>query len=112
MHKLLKRATPFTAATVKVPDNFPGASIPAWCPIDIVTGPLNAVTVLPLSSSAVTCTVGIVEGHGSGDVLGCTVKARVVGASLSAMTLASHVLGELKNHVHWGATGLVVADST
>src|SRR6266511_4803633 len=104
MHKLLKRPTPLTAATVTVPDSLPGMSAPAWRPMDIVTWPLNAVTVLPLSSIAVTSTGGwMVAGHGS-DVPGCTVTTSFVGASLSANTVASHVLCELKSQFHWGST--------
>src|SRR6266446_373017 len=111
MHKLLNRATPLTAVTVTVPDSLPGMSAPAWRPMDIVTAPLNAVTVLPLSSFAVTSTGGwMVTGHGS-DVPGCTVTTSFVGASLSANTVASHVRGELKTQVHWGSTEPALAGS-
>src|SRR5258705_10376324 len=103
MHKLLNRATPLTAATVTVPDSFPAMSAPAWRPIDIVTWPLNAVTVLPLSSFALTSTGGwMVAGHGS-DVPGCTVTTSFVGASLSANTVASPGGGEPNTQVHWGS---------
>src|SRR5258705_7523128 len=111
MHKLLNRATPLTAATVTVPDSLPGMSNPAWRPMDIVTWPLNAVTVLPLSSFAVTSTGGwMVAGH-IGDVPGCTVTTSFVGASLSANTVASHVRGESNTQVHWGSTEPALAGS-
>src|SRR5256885_16333143 len=104
MHKLLKRATPLTAATVTVPDSLPGMSAPAWRPMDIVTWPLNAVTVLPLSSFAVTSTGGwMVAGHGS-DVAGWAGATRFVGAPMSADTGASHVPRRVTNPVPLGST--------
>src|SRR5712691_8447936 len=49
-------ATPFTAATVFVPDSVPGTSRPPLCPIAIVTEPVKLGTGLPWSSTAATCT--------------------------------------------------------
>ena len=37
-------------------------------------------------------------------VRGCAVNTRCVIAGLSVSTVASHVLGALKYHVHWGST--------
>ena len=68
--------------------------------------------MLPWSSSAVTSTGGwIVTGQGN-EVLGWTVKASFVTASLSVSTEPSHVLGELKYQFHVGWTGPVVAGTS
>src|SRR6266566_319100 len=96
-------ATPFAAVTVFVPDSVPGTSMPPLCPIAIVTDPVKLVTGLPRSSTAVTCTGGLIVIIGS-VVLGCTVNARCVVDGFSATTVASQALGELKYQVHWGST--------
>src|SRR5438132_11829671 len=75
MHRSPNRATPFTAATVLVPDRvaFP-AALASW-PIAIVTSPVKSGTAWPWLSTAVTSTGGaIVEGQGV-ELLGWTVNA-------------------------------------
>src|SRR5690349_18262928 len=83
-------ATPFTTATVFVPESVPGASVPPLWPIAMVTVPAYPVTGLPEASVTVTCTAGIVT---SGSVVfGCAVKTRC-GGGLRATTLASQLPG-------------------
>src|SRR5438445_2581912 len=96
-------ATPFTIVTVFVPESVPGRRSPPLCAMAIVTGPVKAATVLPRSSTAVPPTGGVIGRRGN-VVLGWTVKTRCGRAGLSANTVASHVLGELKYQVHWGST--------
>src|SRR5689334_23435859 len=90
MLKSANVATPFTTATVLVPDSVPASTVPPLCPMAIVTVPENPVTALPEASVTVTCTGGMVV---SGSVVfGCAVKTRC-GGGLSDRTLASQVLG-------------------
>src|SRR5437879_2253194 len=79
-----KRATPFAAVTVVVPDSLPGMKKPPLRPVVIVTGPLKVVAWLPWASSTVTCTPGRMATRGS-VVLGWTVNASC-SAGLSAST--------------------------
>src|SRR6267378_4153186 len=103
MLKSEKVATPFTAATVLVPDKVPRMIRPPLFAIAIVTRPLKLVTGLPRASSAVTFTGGWIVMKGS-VVLGWTVNASCVGAGLSTSAVASHVLSEVKYQLHWGWT--------
>ena len=50
-------ATPFTAATVLVPESVPP---PGFVPIASVTFPVNVVTVAPPLSAARTVTAGVI----------------------------------------------------
>ena len=75
----------------------------------IVTGPLKVAARLPSASSTVTCTAGWMVRRGN-VVLGCTVNARC-GGGLSVITLASHVLGELKFQVQCGSTEPTLDDT-
>jgi hypothetical protein len=73
--------TPFTAATVFVPESVPP---PGFWPIAIVIDPLKLVAVLPYASRAVTWTAGEIEVLVC-VVLGCTVKSNAL--ALAAETL-------------------------
>src|SRR5579859_8186286 len=97
MLKSPKVATPFTGATVLVPDRVPGMSVPPLCPMAIVTESPKLATALPNASSAVTCTAGAIATRGS-VVRGCTVKTRCSGG-LSASAPASHECGDVKYQV-------------
>src|SRR6266571_1610944 len=69
-------ATPFTAATVLVPDNVPP---PGFEPIATVTSPVNAVAMFPWASSAVTSIAGVIAAPAAVPV-GCTVTTSWVAA--------------------------------
>src|SRR6266571_6632043 len=69
-------ATPFTAATVLVPDNVPP---PGFEPIATVTSPVNAVATFPWASSAVTAIAGVIAAPAVVPV-GCTVTTSWVAA--------------------------------
>ena len=72
-------ATPFTAATVTVPDSVPGPPV-GGVPLVIasVTGDVSEVTVLP--SASCTVTFGCVANATPPvELLGCWVKASFAG---------------------------------
>ena len=72
--RLLKVATPFTAETVRVPDNVP---LPGFAPNAIAMEAVEVVTVKPPASSTVTVTAGVIAAPAA--VLpGWTVKANLV----------------------------------
>src|SRR5512140_110142 len=71
MDRLENVATPFTAATVVVPDSVPP---PGLVPIATVMLAVELVTVLPNASCTVTCTAGAMATPATAFV-GCTVKA-------------------------------------
>ncbi len=70
MLRFAKLATPPTAVTIVVPASVPP---PAFVPIATVMLPANPVARLPLWSSAVTCTAGVIVAPAP-VVIGCTVK--------------------------------------
>src|ERR1041385_4011650 len=76
MLKFPNVATPFTAATVVVPDNVPP---PGLAPSATVTVPVNPVAGFPCASRAVTCTAGVI-GAPAGVVDGCTVNTSWLAA--------------------------------
>src|SRR5882762_7242599 len=106
-------ATPFTAATLVVPESVPP---PGFAPSATVIVPVKPATGLPRSSRAVTRTAAIVWPAWV-DV-GCVVNAKFVaggggggggggcvpgsGAAFSAKVVASHVSGEPMNQFHVG----------
>ncbi len=70
MLRFAKLATPATAVAVVVPASAPP---PVLVPIATVTLPANPVAVLPLASSAVTTTAGVI-GAPAPVVVGCAVN--------------------------------------
>src|SRR5260370_40933422 len=93
-------ATPFTTATVLVPDSVPGTTRPPLCPIAIVTVPVKVVTGLPDASVTVTRT-GCIVVRGS-VVAACCVKTRR-GGGMSGGGLASQAPAPVRHHVHAGS---------
>src|ERR1041385_9131746 len=88
MLKFPNVATPFTAASVVVPDNVPP---PGLAPSATVTFPVNPVAGFPCASCAVTCTAGVIAAPAA-VVLGCTentscvaVPAVILNAALVAV---------------------------
>src|SRR6267142_2672529 len=71
-----KVATPFTAATVVVPDSVPPLGL---APSDAVTSPVNPATVLPSASRAATFTAGAIAAPATVD-LGSTPNSSWTGA--------------------------------
>src|SRR3989442_12419067 len=98
-------ATPLTNDTVFVPDSVPGTSSPPFFPIAIVTEPEKVVIVWPRSSSAATCTGGLIVIKGN-VVVGCVVNPRCVAAGLRTTAEASQLPGCVgsKYQVHCGLT--------
>src|ERR1700722_4037295 len=76
MLKFEKVAMPLTALTVAVP---PSVLLPGLLPIEIVTGLVAVVTVLPPASWMVTVTAGVIDVPAA-VVEGCTLKASLVTA--------------------------------
>src|SRR2546425_1261691 len=74
--RLGKLATPPAAATVAVPDSVPP---PGFVPIATVIFPVNPVAVLPLPSSALTWTAGVIAAPAV-VVVGCTENTSCVAA--------------------------------
>src|SRR3989441_733693 len=74
--RLVKLATPPAAATVAVPDSVPP---PGFVPIATVIFPVNPVAVLPLPSSALTWTAGVIAAPAV-VVVGCTENTSCVAA--------------------------------
>src|SRR3989441_1040702 len=74
--RLVKLATPPAAATVSVPDSVPP---PGFVPIATVIFPVNPVAVLPLPSSALTWTAGVIAAPAV-VVVGCTENTSCVAA--------------------------------
>src|SRR6266851_1469980 len=111
-------ATPFTAATLRVPDSVPA---PGFVPMSTVIVPRKVVSVVPTLSWAATFTGGAIELPAV-VVLGWTVNTtRVAGApdgvgagdaALRLRTVASHVVGWLKPHPHWGSNEPAPAATT
>ena len=69
-------ATPFTAATVVVPERIPLAGL---VPIATVMLVVAVVTVLPWASWTATCTAGVLAAPAT-ELLGCTMNASFAGA--------------------------------
>src|SRR6266704_74459 len=76
MLRVEKVATPFTAATVAVPDSVPPLG---FTPIATVTLPVNPVAMFPCASRAVTWTAGVIAAPAV-VVLGCTVYTSCTAA--------------------------------
>jgi len=76
-------ATPFTAATVVVPESVPP---PVLVPIATVTFPPNPVTVLPSPSCTVTVTAGVIVAPAV-TLVGCPVKTRRFAAAGSMLNV-------------------------
>src|SRR5688572_22307527 len=77
MDRLENVATPFTAATVEVPDSVP---LPGLVPIATVMLAVELVTVLLKASCTVTCTAGAMDTPATA-LVGWTVKASLVAAA-------------------------------
>ncbi len=75
MLRLLKVATPPTAATVAVPDSVPPAG---FVPIATVTLPVKPVTRFPSASFTLTCGAGVISAPAA-VTLGCTVNTSRFG---------------------------------
>jgi hypothetical protein len=69
-------ATPFTAATVAVPESVPP---PGLVPRATVMFAAKVGSVFPSASCAATCTAGVIEAPAT-VLVGCTAKARCVAA--------------------------------
>jgi hypothetical protein len=80
-------ATPFTAATLVVPESVPP---PGFAPSATVIVPVKPVTVLPASSRAVTRTAAIVWLAWVD--CGCVVNARFVAGGGGAAVMLNAVL--------------------
>src|SRR6266853_689655 len=101
-------ATPFTAVTIFVPESVPPLG---FVPRATVTEPVKLGSVVPASFWAATFTAGEI-GLPATVALGWTVNTRCVagggggGAApgLSATTIASQLLGDVKFQVHRGST--------
>src|ERR1700752_911209 len=87
-----KEATPFTAATVKVPPRVP---LLGFVPMAMVMEAVEDVTMLPCASSTATCTAGEMEAPAA-TFVGCVVKTSFVAAP--AVTLKA-LLGPVVNPV-------------
>src|SRR5437899_418183 len=74
-----KVATPFTAATVAVPDRVPPAGL---APIATLTFPVNPMATFPTPSSAVTRTAGVIVAPAV-VLLGCTVNTSWVAVTVA-----------------------------
>src|SRR5512133_2167592 len=77
MERLEKLATPFTAATVVVPDSVPP---PGLVPMDTVTLAVELVTVLPNASCTASCTAGLIAAPAVA-LPGWTMNARLEAAA-------------------------------
>src|SRR5512145_3090436 len=77
MDRLENVATPFTAATVVVPDSVP---LPGLVPMATVTLAVELVTVLSNGSRTVTCTAGAIATPATAPV-GWTVNASLLAAA-------------------------------
>ena len=88
MLRLANVATPFTACAVVVPESVPPAG---FVPIATVTLPAKLVTGLPNTSSAVTCTAGVI-GDPAVVVPGCTVKTSRVAATATTKSVSDSAL--------------------
>src|SRR5512144_292090 len=75
MLRVLKDATPATAATVVVPDRVP---VPGLVPMETVTSPVKPGTGFPTASCAVTAIVAI--GVPATVVVGCVVNTSLEAA--------------------------------
>src|SRR5262245_54321892 len=87
MERLEKLATPFTAATVVVPESVPP---PGLLPMATVMLAVELVTVLPNESCTATCTAGLIAAPAT-ELAGCTVKATfeaAAGLMVNALELA------------------------
>jgi hypothetical protein len=80
MLKFENVTTPFTGATVNVPDSTPPG--PALFPMAIVTAFVAEVTTLPFVSSTLTCTGGAIEAP-TATFEGGTVNASFDGGSVT-----------------------------
>src|SRR2546422_968724 len=78
MLRLLKVATPLTAATVVVAERGPLAGLG---PISSMMLLEAVVTVLPWASWTATCTAGVIAAPAA-VLLGCTVKTSFIAAPL------------------------------
>src|SRR5712691_7951682 len=78
MLSVVNVATPFTAATLFVPDSAPA---PALIPIAMVTLPVKVETVFPPASWAATWIAGVMGSRGAA-LLGWTVKISLVGVAV------------------------------
>src|SRR2546426_12229087 len=74
MLRFVNAATPFTAATVVVPESVP---LPGFAAMAIVTLPLNPVAVFPWASCATTWTAGAMAAPAVA-FLGCIVNSSAV----------------------------------
>src|SRR5207244_2171154 len=78
--RLANVATPFTAATLVVPESVPP---PGFASSATVTVPVNPVAVFPSASSAVTCTAGVIVAPAV-VLLGSTVNTTWAAAVMLA----------------------------
>src|SRR3569832_745189 len=87
MERLENDATPFTAATVVVPDSVPP---PGLVPMATVMPAVELVTVFPKASCTTTCTAGLIATPAV-ELVGWTVKASrfaAAGLTLNAAEVA------------------------
>src|SRR6185295_203669 len=77
METVENAATPFTAATVVLPESAPP---PGLVPMATVMLAVELVTVLLNASCTVTCTAGAIDAPAV-ELAGCTVKANLVAAA-------------------------------
>src|SRR5438094_10517829 len=85
-------ATPFTAATLVVPESVPP---PGFAPSATVTVPVNPVAVFPCASCAVTCTAGVIAVPAA-VLLGCTLNTSCL--PVPAVTLNAALGAPLTPH--------------
>src|SRR5512141_1035733 len=81
MDRLENVATPFTAATVDVPDSVPP---PGLLPMATVTLALELSTVFSNASSTATCTAGAIDAPAEA-LVGCTMNATLSAAAGSTV---------------------------
>src|SRR2546427_11666804 len=105
-----KVSTPFTAATLVVPESVAPVE---FVPRATAIVPVKLGTGFPLASRAATCSAGEIVPL-TRALLGWTVNAsRVAGgaAGLRASAMARPVLGELKVQIHCGTSEAQLAST-